>query len=255
MRLATFNVENFFARAKALRATAPGEANPALEAFGRFNPSQAGSATSRPTWRPCWKTSRRSRLHPGAGWFAIVRMWCRAHAGRMAPFDQDARPSPVLAQAFRWASLVLLVVGWSALGAGGLLSALRRLSFDGCGRPANLPGHGAFYGGLVAVPASAVAFGMAMWLRERRMWDHATQVVGAAVALCAGGLLAVGWIFHGELPAMRLRLPATTPGDTHRRHGGGKTGSRRRNDDRVPRRNDERGPAGGPACGTVRRQS
>ncbi len=37
MRLATFNVENLFARAKVLRATSLGEANPVLAAFERFN--------------------------------------------------------------------------------------------------------------------------------------------------------------------------------------------------------------------------
>lgn len=37
MRLATFNVENLFARAKALGATSLGESNPVLAAFERFN--------------------------------------------------------------------------------------------------------------------------------------------------------------------------------------------------------------------------
>ena len=37
MRLASFNVENLFARAKALNATSLGQANPVLEAFTRFN--------------------------------------------------------------------------------------------------------------------------------------------------------------------------------------------------------------------------
>ncbi len=37
MRLATFNVENLFARAKALRSTSIGEVNPVLRAFDRFN--------------------------------------------------------------------------------------------------------------------------------------------------------------------------------------------------------------------------
>ena len=37
MRLATFNVENLFARSKALRATSLGEVNPVLAAFERFN--------------------------------------------------------------------------------------------------------------------------------------------------------------------------------------------------------------------------
>lgn len=37
MRLATFNVENLFARAKALGATSVGEDNPVLRAFHRFN--------------------------------------------------------------------------------------------------------------------------------------------------------------------------------------------------------------------------
>jgi endonuclease/exonuclease/phosphatase family metal-dependent hydrolase len=37
VRLASFNVENLFDRAKALRATSIGERNPVLEAFARFN--------------------------------------------------------------------------------------------------------------------------------------------------------------------------------------------------------------------------
>jgi endonuclease/exonuclease/phosphatase family metal-dependent hydrolase len=37
MRLASFNVENLFDRAKALRAASMGERNPVLEAFSRFN--------------------------------------------------------------------------------------------------------------------------------------------------------------------------------------------------------------------------
>jgi endonuclease/exonuclease/phosphatase family metal-dependent hydrolase len=37
VRLATFNVENLFSRAKALNAGAPGEPNPVLSAFERFN--------------------------------------------------------------------------------------------------------------------------------------------------------------------------------------------------------------------------
>jgi len=37
MRLASFNVENLFARARALNATATGEMNPILRAFDRFN--------------------------------------------------------------------------------------------------------------------------------------------------------------------------------------------------------------------------
>ncbi len=37
MRLATFNVENLFARAKALGAASVGDDNPVLRAFERFN--------------------------------------------------------------------------------------------------------------------------------------------------------------------------------------------------------------------------
>ena len=47
MRLATFNVENLFARAKALRATSLGEANPVLAAFERFN-----TVSARVTYEP-----------------------------------------------------------------------------------------------------------------------------------------------------------------------------------------------------------
>ena len=37
MRLASFNVENLFASAKALNATAKGDVSPVLQAFDRFN--------------------------------------------------------------------------------------------------------------------------------------------------------------------------------------------------------------------------
>jgi endonuclease/exonuclease/phosphatase family metal-dependent hydrolase len=37
MRLASFNVENLFSRAKALRASSPGQPNPVLAAFDQFN--------------------------------------------------------------------------------------------------------------------------------------------------------------------------------------------------------------------------
>ena len=52
VRLATFNVENLFARAKALRATSLGVANPVLEAFHRF-----GTVSSQFLYEPADKAA------------------------------------------------------------------------------------------------------------------------------------------------------------------------------------------------------
>ncbi|MCA1676013.1 MAG: hypothetical protein LC799_28850, partial [Actinobacteria bacterium] len=84
-------------------------------------------------------------------------------------------------------------VGWPVVVAGAVSSALTRVHYDACGQPANLPGPAGFYSGAIACVLAASAFGMAMWLHECDVWEHATKVVVTAGLLGAAGALLVGW--------------------------------------------------------------